>query len=48
MISDASSPQSNHAPKWNEDAEEIGEQEHGLCLELEVSLYVPKTKGRCD
>jgi hypothetical protein len=48
MISDASSPQSYHTPKWNENAEEIGEQEHGLGFELEVSLYVPKAEGGCD
>jgi hypothetical protein len=45
MISNASGPQSYHTPKWNEDTEEIGEQEHGLCLELEVTLDVPKAKG---
>lgn len=46
VVTNSGRPESQHTPKRNEDAEEIGEQEHGLGLELEVSLDVPKAEGR--
>lgn len=46
VISNTSCPQPQHAPEWDEDTEEIGDQEHGLCLEFEVPLNVPEPKCR--
>jgi hypothetical protein len=48
VISNSSGPQSQHAPKWDEDTEEVGDEEHGFGLELEVTLDIPKSERRCD
>lgn len=46
MVANFGSPQPQHAPEWNEDAEKVGEKEHGLGFELEVSLDVPEPQSR--
>jgi hypothetical protein len=48
MIPNSSGPKSQHAPEGYEDTEEVGDQEHGFGLELEVTLDIPKSERRCD
>lgn len=45
VVADSRRPKSQHSPKRNEDREEVGDQKHGLCFDLEVPLDVPKSKG---
>lgn len=47
MVPNPFCPQPYHAPEWNEYREEVGDQEHGLGLDLEVPLKVPEPKERC-
>jgi hypothetical protein len=46
MIPDSICPESEHAPKGDENSKEIGEQKHVLRLEFEVLLDIPEAKGR--
>lgn len=48
MIPDSIRPETEHAPKGNEDSKEIGKQEHALRLEFEVLLDIPEAKGRSN
>lgn len=48
MVADASGPQSDHAIQGDEDAKEVGEDEHRLGAYAEVALKVPEAEGGED
>lgn len=48
VIANPCCPKSQHAPKGNQDREEVCDQKHGLRSDLEVALDVPESEGRGD
>lgn len=44
MVSNACDPKTQHAPKRNQNAEEVGHHEHSLRFKLEIFLDIPETE----
>jgi hypothetical protein len=44
MITDAMCPKTDHAPKWYENGEEVGDEKHTFSADSEMSLEIPEAE----